>query len=70
MEGEAYPKSREAFPEEEDYVGDSPPEGCLGAGCRSEVEARSSEVYKTQRPHEWTREVVLFQVVGVLGEGA
>ena len=74
LEDEAYPKSREAFAEdeeeEEDYVGDLPPEACQGAGCHSKVEARSSEVNKTLLPHEWTQEVVLFQVVEVLGEGA
>lgn len=73
LEDEAYPKSREAFAEEEeeeDYVGDLPPEACQGAGCHSKVEARSSEVNKTLLPHEWTPEVVLFQVVEVLAEGA
>lgn len=30
--------------EEEDSVGDLLPEGCLGAGCRSKVEVRSSEM--------------------------
>lgn len=99
MEDEAYPKSTEAFPEEdeedkdeedeevgeekkedeeeegeeeeeEDSVGDLPPEGCSGAGCRSKVEARSSEVNWTQLPHEWTQEAVLFRVVEAPGEGA
>ena len=82
LEDEAYPKSREAFAEdededeeeeeeeEEDYVGDLPPEARQGAGCHSKVEARSSEVNKTLLPHEWTQEVVLFQAVEVLGEGA
>ena len=79
LEDEAYPKSREAFAEdedeeeeeeEEDYVGDLPPEACQGAGCHSKVEARSSEVNKTLLPHQWTQEVVLFQVVEDLGEGA
>lgn len=74
LEDEAYPTSREAFAEdedeeEEDYVGDLPPEACQGAGCHSKVEARSSEVNKTLLPHEWTQEVVLFQVVEVPGEG-
>ena len=73
LEDEAYPKSREAFAEDEeeaDYVGDLPPEACQGAGCHSKVEARSSEVNKTLLPHQWTQEVVLFQVVEDLGEGA
>lgn len=82
MEDEDSPKPRDAFAEdeeeeEEDYVGDLPPEACQGAGRHSkvearssEVEARSSEVNKTLLPHEWTQEVVLFQVVEVLGEGA
>lgn len=74
LEDEAYPTSREAFAEdedeeEEDCVGDLPPEACQGAGCHSKVEARSSEVNKTLLPHEWTQAVVLFQVVEVPGEG-